>query len=347
MTILFFGFHDESSTARHRAEAFRRLGHDVTILCAQEAIEPYCKNRILNAVHYRTGYALLRSVVMRWVLSQVRGKRFDMCFVDGGELLSLASLSALRQHTPKIVLFNHDDSTGLCDGNRFHTMRKALPGYDACLVVRPFNVAEFERLGARHVVHVFRSYDEVMHAPPAPGPIPPQFDNDVVFIGRNIPNEGRDVFLLELITQGIKPAIWGDNWKESPHWAKLAPYWKGGSISGQDYANAMHHARICLGMLSKGNRDEHTTRTMEVPFAGGLLCAERTPEHRQLYAEGREAVFWSDASECAALCKRLLAHPDEIARIKQAGHQRVLRNKVGNEDLCRTAIKALGLEELT
>jgi spore maturation protein CgeB len=226
-------------------------------------------------------------------------------------------------------------------------MRKALPGYDACMVVRPFNVPEFERLGAKNVVHVFRSYDEVMHAPPPSGPVPAQFDNDVVFIGRNFDGEGRDDLMLHLIDQGIKPAIWGDNWQASPQWAKLRPYWKGSSISGRDYVNAMHHARICLGLLSSGNRDEHTTRSMEIPYAGGLFCAQRTPEHMQLYSENSEAVFWSDPEECAALCKRLLAKPDEVVRIKQAGRERVLKNKVGNEDLCRTAIKALGLEGLT
>jgi len=347
MNILFLGYNDESSTARHRADALRRLGHHVTVLCPHDAIEPYCQNRILNAIHYRTGYALLRSVVSDWLLSRVasHAKAFDFCWVDNGELLSFDLLQKLRRHVPKLVLFNHDDPTGQRDGARFNTLRKAIPAYDLCVVVRPFNVAEFKQLGAREVIRVFMSYDEARHAPPEPGPVPPQFDNDVVFIGRNMANEGRDDLILHLIEQGIRPAIWGDNWQASSHWERLKPFWKGGSISGRDYVNALHHARICLGMLSKGNRDEHTTRTMEIPYAGGLLCAERTAEHQSLYREGEEAVFWGSPQECAAQCKRLLADPALIERIKRAGRARVLVNQVGNEDTCRKAIEELGLRQ--
>jgi spore maturation protein CgeB len=345
MRILYLGNDKKSTTSRHRADAFVRLGHDVTIVSPEKAIAPYCSNRILGAIHYRMGYALLRAVVRKWVLAQVAGQKFDMCFVDSGELLSLEAVNDLHQFAPKIALFNHDDPTGPRDGNRFNTLKKALPGYDLCLVARSFNVDEFKRLGAPFVRRVFMSYDEIMHAAPSFSEhAPPEFDNDVVFIGRNMNGEGRDDFLMELIQAGIKPAIWGDNWQASKHWAKLRSYWKGGSLSGAHYVNALHHAQICLGMLSKGNRDEHTTRSMEIPYAGGLLCAERTPEHLNLYQEGQEAIFWASAQECAEQCKRLLASPELIRQIKNAGRARVLANKVGNEDLCRTAIIGLGLQ---
>jgi spore maturation protein CgeB len=344
MRILYLGNDKKSTTSRHRADAFVRLGHDVTIVSPEKAIAPYCSNRILGAIHYRMGYALLRAVVRKWVLAQVAGQKFDMCFVDSGELLSLEAVNDLHQFAPKIALFNHDDPTGPRDGNRFNTLKKAIPGYDLCLVVRPFNVAEFKGLGAKSVVHVYRSYDEVQHAPPNDLPVDPNFKNDVVFIGNNIPNEGRDKFLLDLIAQGVSVAVWGDKWQESKFWVQLAPHWRGASISGSAYSSAMHHAKICLGLLSKGNRDEHTTRSMEIPFAGGLLCAERTPEHLNLYQEGQEAIFWASAQECAEQCKRLLASPELIRQIKNAGRARVLANKVGNEDLCRTAIIGLGLQ---
>jgi spore maturation protein CgeB len=350
MNILFLGYNDESSTARHRADAWRRLGHEVTVACPHDAIEPYCKGRILNAIHYRTGYAMLRPVVRKWLMGVLAAQKraFDLCWVDGGELLSFDTVQALRRQVPKVVLFNHDDPSGKRDGARFNTLRAAISAYDLCMVVRPFNVDEFKQLGARVVTRSYMSYDEARHAwTPQPGPVPPQFDNDVVFIGRNMNNEGRDDLMLHLVEQGIKPAIWGDNWQASRHWARLQPFWKGGSISGADYVNAMHHARICLGMLSKGNRDEHTTRSMEIPYAGGLLCAERTSEHLALYREGQEAVFWSSPPECAEQCKRLLADPALIERIKQAGRARVLANKVGNEDLCRSALNTLGLDVLT
>ena len=70
----------------------------------------------------------------------------------------------------------------------------------------------------------------------------------------------------------------------------------GPAIYGDDYLKAIQLAKVSLGLLSKGNRDLHTTRTFEIPYCGGLLCAERTSEHLQLYQEDVEAVYWSDVT---------------------------------------------------
>jgi spore maturation protein CgeB len=348
-TILYVGDDSPSSTSRHRADALRRLGHKVTHINPYKDLRKHLTGlRII--VHYRTGYLFLQREVQRWQQTQqallASQGRFDVCWVDGGELLGRKVMAGFRDMASKLVLFNHDDPTGHRDGNRFLTMLRTIPSFDLCVVVRPTNVDEYKQRGARDVLRVFMSYDEVRHAPAElHGPVPPQFDNDIVFIGRNIPGEGRDLFLHKLVQAGLKPAIWGDNWQASPVWGSLQPCWKGGSIAGQDYVNAMRHARICLGMLSKGNRDEHTTRSMEIPYAGGLLCAERTNEHMALYREGHEAVFWQDAAECARICHELLPDPDRITRIKVAGHARVQANRVGAEDVGRAVFQRLYPQE--
>jgi hypothetical protein len=68
-----------------------------------------------------------------------------------------------------------------------------------------------------------------------------------------------------------------------------------------------------------------------VPFIGGLLCAERTPEHEWMYREGSEASFWAHAAECAERCRWLLEHPDERRRIAAAGRARVLQLGLSND----------------
>jgi spore maturation protein CgeB len=54
-------------------------------------------------------------------------------------------------------------------------------------------------------------------------------------------------------------------------------------------------------------------------------------------------VFWDDANECAAHCKRLLADPTWASEIRQAGQRRLLANQVGNEDICRAVFKRLNV----
>lgn len=342
MRILYIGDANVGTTSLHRAHALQRLGHSVDI------IDPYKAQGASwqgwrGALHYRTGYLFLRRRVVAWLCSTLAGRAtYDVAWVDCGEQLNAEAIKQLKHFSHKVVLFNHDDPTGPRDHRRFATLRQALPQYDLCAVVRPVNVAEFEALGAHHVMHVWRRYDEVAHREPAADqPVPPAFQSDVAFIGYRIKGEGRDRFILQLANMGLTPAIWGDNWQSSKHWPELKRYWRGPSLSGQDYVNAIRGAKICLGLLSRGNRDEHTTRTLEIPYAGGLLCAERTPEHLSLFVEGKEAVFWSTAEECVALCRQLMAHPDECEAIRRAGQRKVIDAHLGNEDLCRVVLEQL------
>src|SRR5208282_6242884 len=109
----------------------------------------------------------------------------------------------------------------------------------------------------------------------------------------------------------------------------------------EEYVRAIQCAKICLGLLSKGNRDLHTTRSLEIPAIGSLLLAERTVEHEMLYREDEEAVFWSDADECAEKCFALLADEARIRRIAAAGHARALANGHFNEKVVSMVLNAL------
>ena len=99
-------------------------------------------------------------------------------------------------------------------------------------------------------------------------------------------------------------------------------------------------ARLNLGLLSRDNRDNHTTRSLEIPSLGGLLCAERTAEHQSMYQEGAEALFWGDARECAELCLAALADEGRRARIARAGHERFLRDGHRNERVMQRIVDA-------
>jgi spore maturation protein CgeB len=79
---------------------------------------------------------------------------------------------------------------------------------------------------------------------------------------------------------------------------------------------------------------------MEIPYAGGVLCAERTSEHLELYADGVEAVFWRDVDECARQCRRLLDDDAWRESVRSAGMARVRKSHLGHEDICRTLIDA-------
>lgn len=255
-----------------------------------------------------------------------------MVWVNGGELIGAATANKLRQFGAPVVLYNNDDPTGKRDGRRFDSLLAALPAYDLCAVLREPNVGEFYAHGARSVHRVWMSYDEVMHRPfESIEDIPAAFRSEVAFVGAWIPGERRDEFMLSLTRQGIPLSIWGNAWQKSPNWGQIKRFWRGPSVHARDYVAAVQGSKIALGLLSKGNRDLHTSRSAEIPYAGGLLCAERTSEHLSMYKEGEEAVLWDNAEECAASCHSLLADTDLRERIRANGHARALKGTFGNE----------------
>lgn len=335
--ILYIGENNVKSTSAHRANALKRLGNNLNILNPYHLIP---NNFFLKKFHYYTGYSFLQSKVYSWLkMSLLEVKDCDLIWVNSGELLGEKCLKFLKIKNVPIILYNNDDPTGGRDGNRFLSLLKAIPYYDLCVVMRKINVYEFEKLGAKKVLRVQMSYDEVAHK--NIGKIPIKFCSEIAFIGTWMRNEKRDEFLMVLINNNLPVSIWGNRWEKSLYWEKLKPYYRGKALEGQDYVSAIQGAKICLGLLSKGNRDLHTTRSLEIPYAKGLLCAERTSEHLEMYKDGIEAVFWDDVEECIIKCKDLLQNTTKIEAIKENGFQRVLSNKKGNEDMCAKILEYL------
>jgi spore maturation protein CgeB len=336
LTILFLGAN--GGNAVKRAGALRRLGHDVRL------IDPYSLFPLRNFVGrliYYAGAAWLESYLKYKITPIIKNSRYDVTFVDNGELVGRNVLSALRTVSPIIINYNNDDPFGGRDKKKWRLYLEAIPHYDLLAVVRLVNVTEARALGARKVLQVFMAVDEL----DGPREITPQdrvrFPHEVLFIGTWMPERGP--FLAALLQAGVPLAIYGNDWQKAPEWPKLKAVWHGPAIYGDDYLKAIQLAKVSLGLLSKGNRDLHTTRTFEIPYCGGLLCAERTPEHTQLYQEDVEAVYWADVRECIEKCQKLLGNAEMRNQIAEKGRIRCLRNGIFNENNLKIMLEAAGL----
>jgi len=332
LNILYLG--PISGTCLDRANALRRLGHQVTHLDLRTLLP---KTSWIDKVTWHLGGNLLAPLLMPNLRKTLKDQQYDLCWVDGGEWVTPKVIALLRQHAQKIVSYSIDDPLGPRDGSRFKAYRQSLPDYDLNAVVRNENVAEAYALGAADVLRVYRSADEVSHAPRKLSERDHQaWDTEVLFLGTWFPERGP--FLLDLISQGVPLTIQGSDWQKAPEWPQLKNYWRGGSIAGDDYAKAIQCAKVSLGMVSKDNRDLHTTRSLEIPALGGFFCAERTAEHTQMYEEGTEALFWNDAVECAAICKQAIAEETRRQAIAKAGQHKLKRNGHFNEPVMQLII---------
>ncbi len=337
LQILYLG--NKSGTSLDRANALRRLGHQVKHIDLRQLLP---RSAWIDRITWKIGGHWFAPLVAQRLRPLLLGQRFQLCHVDSGEWVAPSVIELLRSHATRVVNYNIDDPLGGRDRARFSAYRRSLPLYDLCVVMRTHNVREAREHGAREVARVYMSADELAHAPRVLKPEDhARWDSDVLFVGTWFPERG--AFLRELSRRGVPIAIYGANWHKAVEWPQLRQHWRAGPIEGDSYAKAIQCAKVSLGLLSKGNRDLHTTRSLEIPALWGLLCAERTSEHLAMYQEDREALFWSDIEECAAKCQLALTDPELRLRIASNGHARAVNNGFYNERVMQSIIEvALG-----
>jgi spore maturation protein CgeB len=336
-TLLFIG--RDSGTSRHRAQAFARIGFDVTV------IDPFSflpKSNFMARWTWHTGCLFLEDYISRNVLAAIPNRLFGWVYVDGGELLGPRLVQELKSRFGKIVNYNIDDPFSRRDGRRFRLYLQALPIYDLVVVLRDCNISEAYSQGAQRVMRVTMSADEVAHAPSnASAARVVEWQSEVLFIGTWMAERGP--FLARLLELGVPLSIYGLRWQKAPEWDRLQRAWRGpGLYADEDYAAAIRGAKVNLGLLSKGNRDQSTTRSFEIPALEGVLCAERTDEHMRLYQEQVEAVFWSAPEECAAKCFMLLGDDRLRENMRTRGRRRCLGNGTMNEAVLLQIAEQIG-----
>ena len=339
--ILFVGSNSTYSTSRHRADALRRLGCDVVVLDPAFLLGPL--TRLESFLHYRTAYFFLQKRLLRCIKlsSEFHGLSVDLVWVDSGELIGPRILNYFRQYLScPFVLYNSDDPSGARDGARFSSLRSALSLYSLCVFVRPETSLDALALGARRVLTVHFSYGENLHFP-VQSAKNNELEQVVSFVGANIPGEFRDRFLQRLIHAGILIRLIGNHWSKSRYWNEFKRVYKGPSLSGEAYSQALADSVVTLGFLSHGNRDLVTRRSFETAACGGLFCAERTSQHQLLYEDGFEAVFWNSVDECILQCKHLLNDRDKRNIICKNGAYHVRKFGAGNEDICRQVLASV------
>ncbi len=339
LSIFYLG-HD-CGTSRHRADALRRLGHSV------EVADPWqfmpnsgFPGRLIAKLVFEFGPAPLEPYICWRLVRLLAGRRFDLLWSDQCELIGPGTALRLKRYTDRMLSYAVDDPFGWRDKRRSLLYRQSIKHFDLVVVVRRPNLVEARACGASRVILVRRSADEVAHAPLALSPEEKEkWSRQVAFIGTWMPERGP--FMARLVELGVPLTIRGDRWQKANEWSVLKTAWCGPAIYGSDYVKAVQCAKVCLGLISKGNRDLHTTRSAEIPYIGSLFCAQRTSEHLEMYREDEEAVFWSTPEECAEKCFALLGNPGRCEAIATAGRRRCIRDGYVNEKVLTAVLDAL------
>jgi hypothetical protein len=266
----------------------------------------------------------------RNVLGALAQAPADIVWVEKGTALNPADLRTIRRRYPQARLVNFSEDDMFLAHNRTPRYVQGLPLYDMVFTTKALNAdpAELKALGARDVRFVYQAFDPYQHHPiELSADEARSLDADVSFVGSY--EAARAASMLHLAQNGVVVRVWGDGW------TGRAPVHPNLRIEGRamvnlpgalNYTKAVAASRINLCFLRKLNRDQHTSRTFEIPAIGGFMLAERTPQHQALYAEDQEAAFFGDDDELLSKVRFYLADDEARQAMAAAGHRRCVEN---------------------
>jgi spore maturation protein CgeB len=341
MRILFLGDIGIGQTSRMRMRAFARLGHTVKGVDTNDEWKRAAW--LSRQVQRRLQRGSIPRQINAAVLKAARAFRPDLVWGEKQEFVRHDTILQLRRLGARVVHFTPDPYFYL-RSRRTRIMDQAIDAFDVMVYCKSYERKDYEALGKPLIYMPLGFCDEVHRPLPSTDP---RWNCMVGFVGGWDPR--RERYLRRLAAAKIDLKIWGVYWDflRDGRWSLgrylvlrqlggaeekvrihrdelLARDWQGNEIYADDYAHALTGTKIGLGFLRTVWPDQHTTRTFEIPACGSMLLADRTAEHQEFFAEGKEADFFGSEAEFVDKVQFYCANEPARARIATAGHCRCM-----------------------
>ena len=229
-----------------------------------------------------------------------------------------------------VSCYTNDDPFGVRGKHYFwRKFIKCLPIYNSHHVYRVINIKEYHDFGVKNVGLLKSYYVPWIHYPKHDIPK----DNDVTFIGHYEVN--RLEILRKIASAGINVNVYGP----AKQWIKnikskdnitFIP----GSLDPYQYSDIVRKSSVCLGFLSRVNRDDYTRRYFEIPACGGFIIGEKSEFLKSLFKENEEMIFYSTIDDLISKINFYLKNESERDKIVEAG---LLRCKTSGYDVFSAA----------
>lgn len=333
MKILFVGDFSSYARARQRFLALQDLGYCVKGLSwtlLETDLDSSYRPALWERIRWKLGYPVDLVGLNMKLLPVIAEYQPELLWIEKALTILSSTYREIKLSFPKIKIVYYSEDDMYVPNNRSVYLRKSLPIFDVVYTTKPRNLRELPQLGAKKVFCIFQSYDRNVHKPIDLSSEEQQnWGSNVGFVGTF--ERERAETMLFLAQQGIKVRIWGSNWQ---HWHHKHPNLlvEGKPVLNEEFVKVINSTHINLNFLRKANRDQHTSRSLEIPACKGFMLAERTEEHIKLFEEGKEAEFFNCPEQLLEKVKYYLAHKKERQGIAKAGYKRCLESGYSHHD---------------
>lgn len=327
MRLIFVGETWRGSSARSLREALAtEQGVQVDDI-GEDHYRPKGRGHVVRGMN-RLLLPVYRKELASTLLRRCDALKPDAVIVYKGTLVDAGTISSVQELGIHAVNFFPDCSP--------HThgrkLAKAIGQYDLVISAKPFHPEHWSGVYGytNRCVCVPHGYDPEVHywaEPPGLQDIDvvlaaswrSQYEELMIEVGRLMPDADVSVAL-------VGPG-WVDRRKRFPrHW--LFP----GARHGRAYGELIRRGKIIVApvtteVIANGKvhpGDQDSTRTYELAAAGAFFLHLRTPFAREVYEEGKECEFWSDAGELVEKIRRYLPRELERGVMARAAHHRAV-----------------------
>ena len=330
--ILFIGDLNQYGRGYQRYRTLKELVHDVVAYSHTYVSEP---NKIRPpTLLYKIFWKLripLDDMGVNFALSrEIKKNSFDVIWIEKGNMIWPWTLKHLKRVSPNSALISCSEDDMFVRHGHSLWYRWGVCNYDIVFTTKTYNLNELLSFGVKRTALFLDSYDEQIHKQISQAKLQKnRFSTDVSAIGA-FENE-RAMSILYLAQNGIKVTVWGNGWGG---WVDRHPNLdvRNEFLFGEDYSRAICASKININFLRKINRDEVTSRSVEIPACGGFMLAERTGRHLSFFEEGIEAEFFSSNQELLKKVKQYLENESAREKIAIAGYQRCQKSGYSMRD---------------
>ena len=302
------------------------MGHQVvafshTRVSAPGRIE---KPSLLYRIFWKLRVPLDTTRVNKNICDTIRSSSFDVVWIEKGNMIWPSTLRKIRKYAAATKLFSCSEDDMYAAHGHSLWYRAGLRNYDIVFTTKTYNLAELTLFGARETRLFLDSYDENVHKPMNLTEAERErFSSDVSAIGAF--EAERAESLIYLASHGIRVNVWGNDWSDMVNRHPNLVI-KNEFLFGDDYSKAICATKINLNFLRKINRDEVTSRSVELAACGGFMLGERTRRHLEFFEEGVEAEFFGSNEELLKKVRHYLEKSEEREKIARAGRERCVKS---------------------
>jgi len=308
------------STARGLVGGFRALGWDVAEVDVLNFVVRG-RSRMSRAAArllWNNSIAEYNAEILR--IAELN--KVEVFLTIKGVNIARSTVERLRANGTRVVVFYPDvlfDHVGVDEA--------VLAATDLIVTTKSYHAPYLDTLvGPAGHAFVHHGYCPSAHSRRhAPNAIPYRWD--IGFIGNASPHKAAHLAAVARAFPDQRFVVIGNGWTGLARGTPLAPHVLGAALTGDYFARAIEETRINLavhhGEVGPDKwQDLTSTRTFEIPAAGGFMLHVDNDEVRALYEPGCEIDVFNSDEQLIERIGHYLTNEGERAAIAEAGHAR-------------------------